>query len=312
MKAKRAVEVWRSFWFRKGSLVDLAIARAILAGIVLYLGDGGLRFLRPAMVPASEWSPIPFARFLGLEQPSLATVVWLWRIERVALFATCFGVLTNLSLSIVFAVQLVLETALNCLGKVTHGTIPLLYALLFFALSPCGRRLSVDAAMRRALDRWRGRPARVQTVSGDASWPFELLFVELAAFYFQAGFAKLSVGGLGWADGYTLQFYLLEKARPAGLWLAPHLRLCRALSASVLAFELGFPIAVFLRRLRPIFLAGGFLFHLGTTVFMDVAFWPVWALYLLFVPWRRMGGALAHAVRRARRRPSRVAVARAA
>jgi hypothetical protein len=195
------------------------------------------------------------------------------------------------------------ETYLNCLGKVTHGTIPLLCALLFFALSPCGRAFSLDALLARLRARVAGvSPPAALATSTDAGWPLELLLVELAAFYFQAGYAKVAAAGLGWADGYTLQYYLLGKGMPAGEWLAEHLWLCRALSAAVLVFELGFPLAIVVRRLRAPFLVGGFAFHLGTTAFMNVTFWPVWALYPLFVPWTSLAARAAGSADRLRRR----------
>jgi hypothetical protein len=178
------------------------------------------------------------------------------------------------------------EGLLNCFGKSGHGTIPLLYALLFFALSPCGRVLSVDALLRRIGRRLRELPhAPPVRRSMHARWPFELLFVELAAYYFLAGFAKLASSGVAWADGHTLQYYLLEKATPSGLWLASHPALCAVLSALVLAFELAWPLAVVFRRLRPAFFAAGLAFHAGTIVMLRISFWPVWVLYALFVPW---------------------------
>jgi hypothetical protein len=39
-----------------------------------------------------------------------------------------------------------------------------------------------------------------------ARWPLDLLFVELAAFYFFAGISKLRDAGPAWMDGYTLQW----------------------------------------------------------------------------------------------------------
>ena len=78
-----------------------------------------------------------------------------------------------------------------------------------------------------------------------------LVFIEIAAFYAQAGYAKLRTSGAAWADGYTLQYYLLQKATPAGLWLAEHLWLCCALSIGVLLFETGFPVAIVVRREAP-------------------------------------------------------------
>ena len=46
--------------------------------------------------------------------------------------------------------ELLLEAFLNSLGKVTHATLPLLYALAFFALAPCDQAVSLGAMWRRA------------------------------------------------------------------------------------------------------------------------------------------------------------------
>jgi hypothetical protein len=157
--------------------------------------------------------------------------------------------------------------------------------MAFLACSPCGRALSLDAVWRR----WRtASPTRHPEAPPGTRWPLELLFVALASFYFQAGFAKLSVGGLAWADGYTLQYYLIDKGAPAGAWIAASLPACRVLSILVLALELTFPLAIVIRPLRPLYLAGGFAFHLGTTWLMGLSFYPVWILYLVFVPWARL------------------------
>jgi len=182
---------------------------------------------------------------------------------------------------------------------VSHGTVPLLYAMLFLALSPCDRALALGPWVRRLLAARTGRAAApARRTSTYARWPLDLLFVELAAFYFLAGVSKLRDSGLAWADGYTLQYRLLANGTPAGEWLAQHLGWCSALSWLVLAFELGAPLGM-VRRLRPLVLGGGLLFHLGTTRLLAISFWPVAALYALFVPWTRLGRLVGVRVRRA-------------
>jgi hypothetical protein len=183
-------------------------------------------------------------------------------------------------------------------GKTDHATIPVLYALLFLALSPCDRRFSVDALLRRAFGRDRG-PAQ----SIFARWPTELLYVVLSSFYFSAGLSKLRVSGLRWIDSNTLQFHLLQKQTPLGVEFAEFPWLCALASAIVLAWQLGFPLGL-VRGLRPFFLLGGVAFHLGTGFLMNVWFWPVPCLYLLFVPWSRLATAA-----RLRLRPAAIAPA---
>lgn len=278
---------WFSFWFTPAPLLDLAIARIVLALIVLEL-NGTMRFLPVGLVPPELWKPLPWIEALGFtERPSVPELVVYGRLTKIAAIAAGLGLCTNVSLAVLFVLQLVQEGFLNCFGKMNHATIPLLYAILCFALAPSGRAISLDALLRRARHRRRGGPAPVvgERWSPYARWPFELIFLELALYYFLAGTAKIWASGPAWADGYTLQYYLLEKATPAGLWLAEHPLLCAVLSAGVLVFELSWPFGVVWRRLRPWLFAAGLAFHVGTIVFLRISFWPVWILYALFVPW---------------------------
>jgi hypothetical protein len=283
---------WCDHWFAPAPLVNLAGARIILAVIVFALNDP-LRLLFLGTVPPSLWVPAPFVGWIGLPRPNGELVGWVLQASRMTLPFVALGVLTPVALAVALCLQLVLEGWLNSLGKVAHATIPLLYAMLFLALSPCGAALSGDRLLKVGWTRARGRVARDNSTSIYARWPLELVYVELAAFYFLAGLAKLRGSGFAWADGWTLQFHLLEKQAPAGLWLAQDLVLCSILSGLVLAFELTFPVGIVFRRVRPMYLIGGLLFHLGTTVFLRVDFWPVAALYALFIPWSRVGSSKA-------------------
>lgn len=309
--AVRALDAWRARWFAPAPLSDLAIARVLLAVTVVYLNSAGYlagagRFATVARAPAHTWDPIPLVEMIGLTQPSAEQLRWLLWTTQASLGLVIVGLWTSVALGVAFVLQLVQEGLLNCFGKVTHSTIPLLHAMAFFALAPCGGAWSVDAWLRRRrLARsagvgvvfGRGAGAHPAVVSGKAQtsppfattsrfvrWPFELLFVELAFYYFDAGLSKLVTSGLAWADGYTLQYYLMRLGGDVGQWVATQLWLCVLLSAGALLFELCFPLAIFLRRLRPWFLAAGVCFHLGNHVMLDLIFWPVLAVYPLVVP----------------------------
>lgn len=296
--AARARVAWRARWFPDAPLADLAIARVLLVAIVLYLNDGGLRFSNVARAPAITWDPVPFLDTLGVVQPAKWVMHALASATRIALLAAAVGLATNAALGCAFVLQLVQEGLLNSFGKFTHATIPLLYAMLFFALAPCGRVWSIDALIRRVrARRTPGATSAAPSTSRFARWPFELLLVELAFYYFDAGFTKLDRSGLAWADGSTLQYYVLLHGTALGGWLAPHPWLCALLSAGALAFELGFPLALVVRRLRPWFLAAGVCFHIGNHLLLDLIFWPVLAVYPLVVPWsllQRRAGTLLH------------------
>jgi len=207
---------------------------------------------------------------LGLSQPTLDSATMLAWTTLVVAVAAGLGMLPRLTLSLLFPLLLLEEALVVSAGKVGHGTIPLVYAAGLLAVVA-----------------WTGSRAR---------WFFDVMYLELAAFYGGAGLSKLLDAGPAWADGYSLQYFLLDKGLPAGAWLATRLDLCRAASVLVLAWELGFVLGVF-RRLRPIFLAGGVLFHAATTAFLGVSFFSVVALYALFVPWAALAARLSSMTR---------------
>jgi hypothetical protein len=276
---RRLVAAWHRHWFAPASLVDLGVARAVVAGIFLAL-DPRTRYLRVALVPAAFWRPL--AVVAALPQPDLATLRLMGHATAALLVAVLVGVWTRVALVAVLPLLFVQEAWLNSAGKIVHGTLPAVWALVFLVLSPCDRRFALGPAWRR----WRtGTPP--PATSRYARWAVELAFVEVAGFYALAGVSKLRTAGLGWADGWTLQYFLLLMGTPAGLALAASPALCAVLSKLVLAFELGAPLGI-ARPLRPFVLAGGVAFHLGTTIAMRIVFWPVVALYLVFVPWERL------------------------
>jgi hypothetical protein len=294
-RSRRLLAAWHRHWFAPASLTQLGIARAIVAAIFLVL-EPGTRYLGAALVPAVFWHPERLVALPVLTQPDVATVVWLGRLTTLLLVLALLGIVARPALWLLLPLVVVQEAWLNAAGKITHGTIPLVWALLFLALAPSHRGFALGAVWRRAraaaADPTGLAPSPAR--SPDARWPLELIFVELAAFYAAAGVTKLRTSGLAWADGSTLQYHLLLLGTPAGERVAASMALCAALSALVLAFELGAPLGI-VRRLRPLVLAGGAAFHLGTTLLMRIAFWPVVALYAVFIPWPRLAARAATA-----------------
>lgn len=279
---KSALARWHRHWFEPAPLADLAMARIVVVLILVVLDHGG-RASWVALAPPGVFKPIAFLETIGLAaQPSPALVARVASIENTLLVLAGLGVVARPALAGIFVLQLVQEAWVNSLGKVTHATVPLLYTIGFLALAPCDRALSLRARIR-------GRPA--SSLSPDARWPIELAVVVLVAYYWKAGVSKLVGGGLAWADGATLQFYLLTNRMAWGTWLAGFPAACAALSACSLAFELGSPLAI-ARPLRWIVLGAGVLFHLGTWLFLGITFWPLVATYLVCVPWTRLATGL--------------------
>jgi hypothetical protein len=109
----------------------------------------------------------------------------------------------------------------------------------------------------------------------------------LALVYLSAGFEKLRAAGLRWADGHTLQAYLLEHyiytERPQALWLAQQPRLCRWLSTAVLTWELSFWLILIFPPLEWVYIPVGLGFHAGTSIGMRIHYWVYFCpAYLAF------------------------------
>ena len=271
------MQKWREYWFAPSSLLDLGVGRAWLA-LVLLLLDGTSRFQIVGRASPELWTPVGLVAALGWEQPSPTAMQFLGWTTSALLVLAAVGLFTRTALTLLVPLLLVQEGMLASVGKPTHAGLPAMWAVMFFALAPCSRRFAIDAWLR---------PSAMEK-SRFARWPIDLFYVVLASFYFSAGLSKLLWSGLSWADGSTLQYHLLAKGTSPGLRLAEFPWLCTLGSTTVLLWELSFPLGM-IRRLRPFFLLAGAAFHLSTGLFLDVWFWPVVALYLLFVPWHRHG-----------------------
>lgn len=124
-------------------------------------------------------------------------------------------------------------------------------------------------------------------------WVYSTCLFAICWSYFLPGVSKLIEGqGFLWADGLTLQLWILARGQHEG-WLGAlvvaHRSLARLLQVSGLAFELTFPLALVFPRFRLI--AGLFItaFHLANVFLLDVDFvantvvlWTFFYLWPLF------------------------------
>jgi hypothetical protein len=137
-------------------------------------------------------------------------------------------------------------------------------------------------------------------------WSVRLMQIQIALVYLFTGLVKLSApyydddGSFAqdWLTGEAVYWVLndVALARWPYAWLPVPLVVCRLLSWATLAFELGFPLLVLFRRVRPWLLLAGLAFHLGIWVHTEVGwFSPVsMCWYALFLS----GDTLERVVRR--------------
>jgi hypothetical protein len=152
----------------------------------------------------------------------------------------------------------------------------------YLMLCPCGAVWSLDRLWRR----WRGQDAPVLYVS---PWPIRLLFVQLVFIYFCNGFYKMFGGS--WRDGDSLFYVLADftltrfspSDNPLPLWAL------RAMTWTVLVWEVTFPVLALNRWTRLFALVLGACFHLGIFASMELGCFVPYTLciYLAFLPWER-------------------------
>jgi hypothetical protein len=117
--------------------------------------------------------------------------------------------------------------------------------------------------------------------------------IVLGSIYFNSFLNKMHHGATGWLDGSTLQSYILIRAytldHPWILKIAENKDLCCWLSRATLVFEAGFLPAIFSRRILPLFLIAGVLFHFCVYILLDVNFMLFYVpAYLVFLNWSRI------------------------
>lgn len=127
------------------------------------------------------------------------------------------------------------------------------------AFMPLSQRFSVDAWLRKR----RGGAAPTMSV-----WGQRLVCLQIAYVYVNSVTAK--IGNAGWYGGSALRDVLASPVFaewPRYMEVGP---LIWFLTYSTLAFELGFPVLVWFKRMRPWLLLGGIVFHMSIDVVMVI------------------------------------------
>ena len=290
---------WRAYWFAPAPYLDLAVVRIIAVATQLWiLLDRTHLHLASMTLGDGYWDPVVVQRILnaliGLSgRPSDALVTGVYGCALIAGAAALIGLATNVSLAVFAVATTYVFSFLYSFGDSHHREAVMVIALGALAVSPSGHRLSVDSWLLRRSGR-----ARTGETSEFAGWPLKLIGWWFVLMYLSAVVGKLVHGGLDWANGYTLQYYLardgIRHGRELGVWLSQFHDLVWLMQIGVLLFQATFVLAMLYPRSRWFYVPAGLLLHIGIFVLMKAAFWPWIALYAVFVPW-------SEAVRRGRR-----------
>lgn len=242
---------------------------------------------------------------------------------RILIVTAAIGLATRFSLIALAIVNLYLNSLINSFGFIDHATTVPSLALLILALAPGVAQLSVDAVILHIRKNGWTFPKTFKPLAGSFPvWPAHLILVIMALAYFTSGYSKIRFGSLAWMDGRTLATYLGDP-QPDDYFVAqPNLDagakwrdgiglgsfvystgnptwLARAMAQSIpvtalfsigtVLFEISFPLVLVFRRLLPIYLVLGVLFHVGIMFTLSLySFYSYIACYLLFVDWKQV------------------------
>jgi hypothetical protein len=179
------------------------------------------------------------------------------------------------------------EGLVRSFGHFNHDEMIALYFLAVLAFTPCGDAFSLDSWSERR---------RKWSATFVYAYPILLMQLLLAWAYFSSALVKLRVAGLKYfaADNLPVLaiYHSLDNLHDTTFRLAfslPQIRWVLPVVVGVaLLWELLFPLAIFVRRLRLWILGFGVVFHVSTLFVMNVFFPFFLMMYLVFVDWDRI------------------------
>jgi hypothetical protein len=296
------------FWFEPSAPTRLGVSRLLFfSGLLLvYAGED---FSAWGDVSRAFWMPTAIFAELHLGPMSHTALLVTETIWRLALLLSAAGIFTNVSMAVGAALSFYLLGLPHNFGHTFHFDAVLVIASVVLACSKAGDAYSFDAALGRV-----ARPAGGR--SGEYTWPIRMVWVATSVVFLAAGLAKLRYGGIDWVASDNMRILLVRAAyhasdadpwTRAGLMIAAHPWMSRAIAALALAVELGFSLSLFSPIARAIFVPAAFGLLIGIRALMGPTFGGFLIVNVFWVPWDDMAARIA--AWHARRLPLRVPAA---
>jgi hypothetical protein len=227
---------------------------------------------------------LPWSFYNALQTP--AAMVIFQVVLVLSLLLSTAGFLTVVSSKTSLLLVMFYQGLLRSFGHFNHDEMLAVYYLAVLAFTSCGDEFSVDSWFKKT---------RTERPAFAYAYPILLLQLLMAWAYFSSALIKLRVAGFKYLSADNLPalaiFHSLDNLHDTHFKLAFWLPQVKAYLpfavAFVLLWELLFPLAIFLRRLRWWLLGFGVIFHLATLFFMNIFFPHQLAMYLIFVDWDR-------------------------
>jgi len=260
----------------------------VLCEVLLTSFDALGRLPVTVLRPTGAMRLLPWGFYERLLTPgAMSAFKWLFA---ASLLAAALGLFTPYTAKASALLFLFYQGLLRSFTHFNHDEMPAVFVLFVLAFTPCGDALSLDSLRARRGGAHGGGEARADGafVYG---YPVLLMRLLLAWSYFSSALIKLRVAGLGYFGADNLPTLAVVNSLDnlhdthfrAAFWLTQYREYTPYFVALVLLWELTFPLAVFSRRARPLVLAAGVAFHLGTLVFMNIFFPYHLALYVVFL-----------------------------
>lgn len=298
-KPRSILARWHDFWLAPVPPDNLAVCRILFFGSLFLFytllprfGD----FAAWGGVPKAFWQPTWLFQVFGIPALRPGILSGLQVIWKVALALSCVGLSTQLSTGISCILGLYLLGLPHNFVKIHHYDAFLVFAFLIMALSRCGDRWSVDEFLRDP--RRDGRSRARRTPSGEYTWPVRAMWLVMSLIFFAAAIAKIRHGGLAWITGDSMKIWLVQHQyhisntdpfTPWGPYIAQVRGLPQVLAAISVTLELAYPLAMFSRVARCIFVPGVALMQLSIHALLGPSFEQQIICNLFWVPWDQVG-----------------------
>ena len=280
-------KLFKKFFYETDRPFNLAFLRIVVVLFVLYINfpsaSYNLSLLdREALVAPPGWSFLIQYIPVNPEFIFVCSIVFY-----VAGIAALVGFYTRTSLIIFAILGFCLLGFPQLFGKIEHYHI-LWHVMLLLAFTPCGHALSIDLYLSN-------KPAPGPSVK--YGFPLKVVMVLIALSYFFPGIWKFVFSGFEWAFSENLKFKMYSKWIEFGGW-TPAFRidqypiLYQGTAFITLIFEIGFLFALFFKRVRPMFVVTGFLFHVSVFYFMGIPFYSLMIMYVVFIDWHKLFSGL--------------------
>ncbi len=302
----KTLDGWAKFWFRPAACFDLALLRVVLVALQCYLL---LSYNFPALtyvlsLPDYLYEPQLVLKILALPfggpvLPDASTMIGLFWITFLLGLLSLVGLFTNVSLALFALFNIVIQAFTYSFGDIHHPEAIMMLALISLAISPSGRVMSLDSWLKRRRNGAVGESKILLDVKDKYSgWPILFLQLFYPLMYLSAVVSKLTRGGLEWANGISLQYYMILEAykndSDLALYVSQFHNFLKFSEVIVLIFQATFFLILFFPRLKWIYLPLGLSFHIIIYVTLRAPF-PQWiVLYMIYVPWAAVFAWLAN------------------